>query len=76
LAVRASTLSPFWGRFICLIDASQDRGPSDWIRAEGIEEIVPKLRFLGRTSVGQVRLWARCARGRKIAVPGGRLCSG
>src|ERR1700733_14595971 len=56
LAIGFRTLSPFWRRFICLVDATQNRGAGDWIRAKCVEEVVPELYSFRRTRVGQVQL--------------------
>jgi hypothetical protein len=58
LALRMpSPLPPFRRRLVCLVDAPRDGRANDGIGAEGIEEIISKLRFLGWTSVCQVELW-------------------
>ena len=47
-------------------------------RAQGIEGVVPKLRFLRRTPVGQVQFWTRCPGGKRNGVAGRRssVCGG
>jgi len=53
-AVRSCALPPLRRGLIRLIDSPQNRSASDGIRAEGVEEVVPDLRSLRRTPVGQV----------------------
>src|SRR5580704_12037597 len=74
LAVGSRALPPLRRSFICLIDASGDRGPHDWIGTEGIEEVVPELDFLRWPPVGQVHLWARRDGRGRIDVARGRSC--
>src|SRR5580704_9720318 len=59
LAVGSRALPPLRRSFFCLINASQDRGPHEWIGTERIEEVVPELDFLRGTPVGQVQRWVR-----------------
>src|SRR6202171_4086451 len=59
-AITLPPLFPLWRSVLPLINASHECGADDGIGADGVEDVVVELRFLGRTHVGQIGLVRAC----------------